>query len=95
MLGILPQRGEHSVAVEFRHHHIAQDQIGFLAFHGIEADPTVLSPDGLELFKFENREQIAPHFGFVFDDEDFFHNGRVERRFVLRVERYVLLSVGS
>ena len=57
-----------AVAVEFGHHHIAQNQIWLLFDRGGNADASVFRGDGLKTFQAQNRGDVAPHLRFVFDN---------------------------
>jgi hypothetical protein len=70
---ILAQCLQHSVAIQLRHHDVAQDEIGlFLACHR-HPPPAILGGDGMKLLQAENRYQVPPHLRLILDHENLFH----------------------
>src|SRR5204863_4863968 len=72
--GIRLQRAQYAVPIQLRHHDVAQDQIGLLSARHFQPQASVFSPDGLVLFIAKESGDVAPHLGFVLDDQDPFHN---------------------
>ena len=68
------QRLQHAVAVQFRHHYVAQDEVGHFLFCQLRANAAILGGDRLKLLQPENRRQVASHLRLVFDYQNLFHD---------------------
>src|SRR4051812_30526753 len=61
------------MSVQFRHHHIAQDQVRLLTLRQLHSFLPVLGFDGRILTKSKQGSDVPPHLRFIFNDQDFFH----------------------
>jgi hypothetical protein len=73
--GIILQFLEDAIAIEFRHHDIAENEIGQYASCCFYAFAAIFGGDGLVVMEAKESGDVPAHFGFIFDDKDFFHGG--------------------
>ena len=71
--GFGPQGLQHAVAVEFGHHHIAEDEIGHCTSGQFDTAAPVFRPDDIEPFHLKHDQKVFAHLRVVFDDEDSLH----------------------
>src|SRR5947209_5340401 len=61
------------MAVQFRHHDIAQDQVRFFPTRSLKPLASVCSLNGFIVLVPQQRGDVSPHLGFVFNDQNSFH----------------------
>ena len=72
-LRIGAEGGDDSVAVQFRHHHVAKNQVGLFLLRQLDSDLAVLGGQWVKLLKPEDGRQVATHLRFVFNHQNLFH----------------------
>src|SRR2546430_12578646 len=64
---------QNTIAIELRHHDVANDQIRFQRLRLNHPRIAILGEGHVEAFHFQDRGEIAPHLRLVFDDQDLLH----------------------
>src|ERR1700732_1479863 len=65
---------DHAIAVQFRHHHVAKNEVGLLLLRQLDSDSAVLGGQCAKLLQPEDGHQVAAHLWFVFNYQNLFHN---------------------
>lgn len=60
-----------TVAVEFGHHDVAEDEVWLFLVSDFDADAAIFGSAGVVTFEFKHEGDVAAHGGLVFDDENF------------------------